>query len=93
VLFALLGKPGFFGSGAAEFPYDALKPTRHKCDYAFIKRTRELKVMGRVGVLPAEMTLSPGMSATAVIRTGTRSIMSYLLSPIDVFRKEAGHER
>lgn len=37
--------------------------------------------------------LSPGMSATADIRTGKRSIMSYLLSPIDEARLEAGRER
>jgi len=37
--------------------------------------------------------LSPGMSATADIRTGRRSILSYLLSPIDEARLEAGRER
>jgi hemolysin D len=37
--------------------------------------------------------LSPGMSATADIRTGKRSIMSYLLSPIDEARLQAGRER
>ncbi|MEG3093261.1 HlyD family type I secretion periplasmic adaptor subunit [Sphingomonas sp. PB1R3] len=37
--------------------------------------------------------LSPGMSTTADIRTGRRSILSYLLSPIDEARQEAGRER
>lgn len=37
--------------------------------------------------------LSPGMSTTADIRTGRRSILSYLISPIDKARQEAGHER
>ncbi len=40
-----------------------------------------------------QVSLSPGMSATADIRTGRRSIMSYLLSPIDEARLEAGRER
>jgi len=40
-----------------------------------------------------QMQLSPGMSATADIRTGKRSILSYLLSPIDEARLEAGRER
>jgi hemolysin D len=38
-------------------------------------------------------TLSAGMSVTADVRTGQRSIMSYLLSPIDKARREAGRER
>lgn len=37
--------------------------------------------------------LAPGMTVTADIRTGQRSIMSYLISPIDKARKEAGRER
>lgn len=41
----------------------------------------------------SEVRLSPGMSATADIRTGSRSLLSYLLSPIDKASKEAGRER
>jgi len=41
----------------------------------------------------SKVSLSPGMSATADIRTGQRSIMSYLMSPIDQARLEAGRER
>ncbi|EPE60671.1 type I secretion membrane fusion, HlyD family protein [Exiguobacterium sp. S17] len=37
--------------------------------------------------------LTPGMAATADIRTGLRTIMSYLISPIDEARLNAGHER
>lgn len=37
--------------------------------------------------------LTPGMAVTADIRTGVRSIMSYLISPIDKARQEAGRER
>lgn len=37
--------------------------------------------------------LTPGMSATADIRTGRRSILSYLMSPIDETRSEAWRER
>jgi hemolysin D len=37
--------------------------------------------------------LSPGMSVTADVRTGDRSIASYLVSPIDEARQEAGRER
>lgn len=37
--------------------------------------------------------LIPGMSVTADVRTGDRSIVSYLVSPIDATRLEAGRER
>ena len=37
--------------------------------------------------------LAPGMTVTADIRTGQRSIMSYLISPIDKARREAARER
>lgn len=37
--------------------------------------------------------LTPGMEVTADIRTGRRSVASYLLSPIDQVRQEAGRER
>lgn len=39
------------------------------------------------------VSLTPGMASTADIRTGRRSILSYLLSPIDEARREAGRER
>jgi hemolysin D len=37
--------------------------------------------------------ITPGMAATADVRTGRRSILSYLMSPIDEARLEAGRER
>jgi hemolysin D len=37
--------------------------------------------------------LTPGMQATADIKTGRRSILSYLLSPIDEARHDAARER
>lgn len=37
--------------------------------------------------------LSPGMTGTADIRTGQRTILSYLMSPIDKARREAARER
>ena len=37
--------------------------------------------------------LGPGMTVTADIRTGQRSIISYLISPIDKARREAARER
>jgi HlyD family type I secretion membrane fusion protein len=39
------------------------------------------------------VTLNPGMELAADIRTGRRSIMSYLLSPIDEASRNAGHEQ
>lgn len=37
--------------------------------------------------------LSPGLTATVDIRTGTRSILSYLLSPLQTTVAQAGRER
>jgi len=39
------------------------------------------------------VNLSPGMAATVEIKTGSRSILSYLLSPLLRYRHEALHER
>lgn len=40
----------------------------------------------------ATVALTPGMAVTADIRTGRRSLASYLLSPIDEIRRTAGRE-
>jgi hemolysin D len=40
-----------------------------------------------------EIPLTPGMAVTADIRTGRRSLASYLLSPIDEIRRTAARER
>jgi hemolysin D len=39
------------------------------------------------------VNLSPGMAATVEIKTGSRSILSYLLSPLLRYRHETLHER
>jgi len=39
------------------------------------------------------VALSPGLAATADIRTGTRAIISYLLSPLQTSIAQAGRER
>lgn len=39
------------------------------------------------------LALAPGMAVTADVRTGRRSIMSYLVSPIEEVRHSAGRER
>jgi hemolysin D len=39
------------------------------------------------------VSLGPGMNVTADIRTGQRTILSYLISPIDKARREAARER
>ena len=41
----------------------------------------------------AVVPLQPGMSATADIKTGQRSLLSYLISPIEAARAKAGRER
>jgi len=41
----------------------------------------------------AVVRLTPGMAATADVRTGRRSLLSYLMSPIEEARLEAGRER
>ena len=38
-------------------------------------------------------TLTPGMAVTAEIKLGTRSVMEYLLSPVQGAFHEAGRER
>jgi hemolysin D len=39
------------------------------------------------------VNLSPGMAVTVEIKTGTRSIISYLLSPLARYRHESMRER
>jgi len=39
------------------------------------------------------VSIGPGMTVTADIRTGRRSLVNYLISPIDKARLEAGRER
>jgi membrane fusion protein, hemolysin D len=51
-----------------------------------LDRTR-MQIDGRV------VNLSPGMAATVEIKTGSRTILSYLLSPLLRYRQETLHER
>jgi hypothetical protein len=46
-----------------------------------------MQIDGRV------VNLSPGMAATVEIKTGSRTILSYLLSPLLRYRQETLHER
>jgi hemolysin D len=39
------------------------------------------------------VNLSPGMAVTAEIKTGSRRIISYLLSPLMKYKQESLHER
>ena len=39
------------------------------------------------------LTLSPGMAVTIEIKTGSRSVISYLLSPLFRYRQESLRER
>jgi len=39
------------------------------------------------------VNLSPGMAVTVEIKTGSRAILSYLLSPLLRYRQEALRER
>ena len=39
------------------------------------------------------VNLSPGMAVTVEIKTGSRSVLSYLLSPLRQYRQESLRER
>ncbi len=40
-----------------------------------------------------EQALGPGMAVTAEIKTGSRRIIDYLLSPLRKYASDAGRER
>lgn len=46
-----------------------------------------------LGANPGEMPITPGMQATLDIKTGTRSVLGFLLMPIKQVGSEAFHER
>jgi hemolysin D len=63
-------------------------------------RGQELNYSARVSLDRTQMriddrmvNLSPGMAVTAEIKTGSRKIMSYLLSPLLRYRQEMLRER
>ncbi len=47
----------------------------------------------RIQVEDKSVSLSPGMAVTVEIKTGSRSIISYLLSPLVRYRHESMRER
>jgi len=61
---------------------------------------QEMVYMARIALSKTEMTvdgktvyLAPGMAVTAEIKTGSRSVLSYLLSPVMRTRQESMRER
>ena len=72
---------------------------RRKCNSSE-PTNQELVYVARVSLDRTQMqvedrlvNLSPGMAVTVEIRTGSRSIISYLLSPLLKFKQEALRER
>jgi hemolysin D len=63
-------------------------------------REQELAYAARISLNHTQMqvdenlvSLSPGMAVTVEIRTGSRSVISYLLSPVFRYRQESLRER
>jgi hemolysin D len=48
---------------------------------------------GQMQVEDKLVTLTPGMAVTAEIKTGSRTVLSYLLSPLVRYRQESLRER
>jgi len=70
-------------------PNDSSEPTGQELSYgARISLDRaQIEIDGRT------VNLSPGMAVTAEIKTGSRTVLSYLLSPLIRYRQEALRER
>jgi hemolysin D len=69
-------------------------------DDASASKTKELSYAARVSLGQTQMqledrlvNLSPGMAVTVEIKTGSRKIISYLLSPLQRYRADILHER
>ena len=72
-----------------EFGNESSEPKGQELNYTArisLDSTR-MQIDGRV------VNLSPGMAATVEIKTGSRTILSYLLSPLLRYRQETFHER
>lgn len=54
--------------------------------------TLRSEALGRASASPTDL-ITPGMTATVEVKTGQRSVLSYLLSPIARSVSEAGRER
>jgi hemolysin D len=68
---------------------DSSEPSGQELNYSArisLDRTR-MQVEGRT------VNLSPGMAVTVEIKTGSRNILSYLLSPLRRYRQETLRER
>ena len=67
---------------------NATKPFQEAAYRALIKLNRDyLESQGR------QLRLVPGMQVNAEIHLGTRSVLEYLLSPVQKVAHEAGRER
>lgn len=78
-------------------PFD--RPTRSG-SAAIEQRGQDLEYIARVALARTDMqideklvTLTPGMAVTVEIKTGSRKIISYLLSPLARYRQETLRER
>jgi hemolysin D len=68
---------------------DSSEPNGQQLNYSArvsLDRTRMLVEDGMV-------SLAPGMAVTVEIKTGSRTILDYLLSPLRRYRQEILHER
>ncbi len=68
---------------------ESSEPTGQELNYSArisLDRTK-MQIDGRM------VNLSPGMAVTVEIKTGSRAILSYLLSPLIRYRQETLHER
>jgi len=82
-------KPQDRADRAAPTPPDTSEPKGQELTYSArisLDRTR-MQIDERM------VNLSPGMAVTAEIKTGSRTILSYLLSPLLRYRQEALRER
>ena len=77
------------GDRALGTQHDSSEPNGQELSYSArisLDRT-EMQVNDRL------VSLSPGMAVTVEIRTGSRTVLSYLLSPLQRYRHEIMRER
>jgi len=83
-----------------ERPQDRSSDGGRSTDMGSAPKGQELSYAARVSLDQTQMqledrlvNLSPGMAVTVEIKTGSRRIISYLLSPLSRYRAESLHER
>ena len=83
-----------------ERPQDKSSDGGRNIDGAMAPKGQDLSYAARVSLDQTQMqledrrvNLSPGMAVTVEIKTGSRRIISYLLSPLARYRAESLHER